>query len=129
MLILDFIVAFGTGLVFGVEACLFSVLGVCLKSFVLDIVMENIHVFKIFVIISDQNSEIKRFICDELHRGATIHEARGAFTQQEHDVITTIVSRNQAQMLQNYIKSIDPKAFISITNSSHIIGNGFDRFD
>lgn len=129
MLILDFIIAFCTGLFFGVETCLFSILGVCLKSFVLDSVMESIHVFKILVIITEKSDDVKRFICDNIHRGATIHRASGAFTQKQYDVITVILSRNQAAVLQNYIKSIDPKAFISITNSSHIIGNGFDRFD
>ena len=129
MLILDFIIAFCTGLIFGVETCLFSVLGVFLKSFVLDSFMESLHVFKILVIVSDEGEKIKKFICDDLKRGATIHIAEGAFTQKKHNVITTILSRQQASVLQNHIKSVDPKAFISITNSSRIIGNGFDRFD
>ena len=129
MLILDFIIAFCTGLIFGIETCLFSVLGVCLKSFVLDSFMESLHVFKILVIVSDEVEKIKKFICNDLKRGATVHIAEGAFTQKEHNVITTILSRKQALILQNYIKSVDPKAFISITNSSRIIGNGFERFD
>ena len=129
MLMLDFCIAFGTGLIFGVEACLFSVLGVFLKSFILDSVMESIHVYKIIVIISNQNEDIKKFICNELHRGATIHTAHGAFTEHNYNVITTILSRRQAIQLQNYIKKIDPMAFISVTNSSRIIGNGFERFD
>ena len=91
--------------------------------------MESIHVYKILVIISSRNEDIKKFICDELHRGATIHEAHGAFTEHNYNVVTTILSRRQAIKLQNYIKKIDPKAFISITNSSRIIGNGFERFD
>ena len=129
MLILDFLVAFISGLTFGVEVCLFSILGVFLKSFVLDLVMESIHVYKILVIISDRNDEIKKFICNELNRSATINKAHGAFTEHDYDVITTILSRKQAMKLQNYIKEIDPKAFISITNSSRIIGKGFERFD
>ena len=129
MMMLDFLIAFGTGLIFGAEVCLFSVLGVCLKSFVLDSVMESIHVYKILVIISSRNEDIKKFICDELHRGATIHTAHGAFTEHNYNVVTTILSRRQAIKLQNYIKKIDSKAFISITNSSRIIGNGFERFD
>jgi len=129
MLILDFLIAVMTGLVFGIEACLFSILGVFLKSFILDSFMESLHVFKILVIVSEHSQEIKKFICTDLHRGATIHTARGAFTNQEHEVITTILSRHQAIILQNYIKQIDKRAFISITNSSQIIGNGFERFD
>ena len=91
--------------------------------------MESLHVFKILVVVSDEGEKIKKFICDDLKRGATIHTAEGAFTQKKHNVITTILLRQQASILQKYIKSVDPKAFISITNSSRIIGNGFDGFD
>lgn len=129
MLILDFIIASCTGLIFGVEVCLFSLLGVCLKSFVLDSFMESLHVFKILVIVSDKSHDIQEFICNELKRGATVHTAKGAFTDKTKEVITTILSRHQASILQKYIKEIDDNAFISITNSSRIIGNGFERFD
>ncbi len=129
LLITDFTIALCAGLLFGTEILLFSVLGVCLKIFVLDLFMESLQVYKIVVIISDKSDEIKSFICNVLERGATVHTASGAFTVEKKEVITTVLGRRQAKRLQLFIKNIDPKAFLTISNSSRIIGEGFNRFE
>ena len=51
--------------------------------------------------------------------------AEGAFTHQPEQVITTALTRRQAVLLRNYIRKIDPHAFITMVNSSEIIGKGF----
>jgi len=129
LLLTDFLIALGAGALFGIEACLLSIMGVCIKTFVLDLFMENLRVFKIVVIISSKSAEIKEFICNTLQRGATAHTAEGAFSHTKREVITTVLSRRQAQKLQLFIQSVDPTAFITISNSSDIIGKGFGRFE
>ena len=69
--------------------------------------------------------EICAFIMQTLHRGATISTARGAYTNEERYLILTIMSRREAVLLQKYVKEEDPQAFITITNTSSIIGKGF----
>jgi len=125
----DFLIALGAGLLFGVEACLFSLLGVCLRSFMMDAVLETLSIYKIIVIISDKSLDIQHFICNELNRSATVHAARGAYTVSEKEVITTVVSRKQATRLQQFIKEQDPNAFITISNSTEIIGKNFGKFE
>lgn len=129
LLVTDFLVALFAGMLFGIEICLFSVMGVCLKIFVLDSLMESLQVYKIVVIISEKSGEVKNFICNTLERGATVHMAKGAFTIDEKEVITTVLNRRQARKLQSFVKEIDAKAFLTISNSSRIIGNGFSRFE
>ncbi|KAI4453774.1 glycogen phosphorylase [Holotrichia oblita] len=129
LLALDFSIALAAGLLFGVQTCLFSLFGVMLRILVLDSLMENFQVNKIVVVISEKSGLIKSFICDELNRGATIHKATGAFTVAEKEVITTVLGRGQARNLQLFIKRADPEAFVTISNSSQIIGKGFNRFD
>jgi uncharacterized membrane-anchored protein YitT (DUF2179 family) len=58
-----------------------------------------------------------------------VHLARGAYTLHEKEVITTVVSRRQALKLQQYIKETDPAAFITVTNSTEIIGLNFGKFE
>jgi len=128
LLVTDILIALGAGLLFGVEAMLYSVLGVFLRTFLMDSVLENLKTKKIVVVISDKSTEIQDFITKEIHRGATIHQARGAYSQKDINVITTVVTRRQAIKLQSYIKNTDPGAFITISNSTEIIGQGFDRF-
>jgi len=127
LLLADFGIALAAGLTFGAEACLLSVFGVCLKSFVIDGVLESIRVKKIVVIISRASADIQSYICNELYRGATVHTARGAYTVEQKEVITTVLDRRQAALLRGYVQAVDPEAFITISNSSLIVGRGFSR--
>ena len=60
-----------------------------------------------------------------MNRSATVYEAQGAFSHHEKKVIMTTMKSAQAVKLRNYIKMVEPTAFIQITNSSEIIGKGF----
>ena len=125
LLIADFMITVSAGLVFGIRIGMYSFLGLILKAFVIDSVIESINLRKQLVIISDQSELIQNYILDVLHRGATVHTAHGAFTEHEEHVITTVVTRAQAVSLRKYIREVDPCSFITITNTSEIIGKGF----
>ena len=129
LLVTDFLIALGAGLLFGLEAMLYSVLGVCLRTFLMDSVMESLKTHKVVVIISEKSNDIQKFITQDLKRGATIHQARGVYTSNEKDVITTVLSRRQAINLQQFVNHNDPAAFITISNSTEIIGLGFGKFE
>lgn len=128
LFITDILIALGAGLLFGIEAMLYSVLGVFLRTFLMDAVMENLKTHKVVIVISEKSAEIQKFITTEINRSATIHKAYGAYSLRETEVITTVMSRRQAIRLQQFIKTIDPMAFVTISNSTEIIGQGFDRF-
>lgn len=111
--------------VFGPTTGLFSSLGLLAKSLVIDGVIENINECKCFNIICDDPDPICEFIIRELHRGATVYEAKGAFSHHTKTIILTTMKRGQAMRLRSFIKEIEPSAFILISNSSEIIGKGF----
>ncbi len=104
---------------------LFSALGLMAKSLVVDGVIENINQCKCFNIVCDNPDPICEFIINRLHRGATVYHAEGAFSHHQKTVIMTTMRRGQAMHLRNYIRQIEPTAFILITSSSEIIGKGF----
>ena len=128
-MLVDFTIAVSAGLLFGVGPMLYSVLGVIMKSFLLDSILENLRVYKIIVIISEKCKLICDFINNEIQRGATVHFAQGAYTGEMKEVITAVLGRRQAIKLQNFIKQNDPDAFITISNSTEIIGKGFGGFE
>ncbi|MEG1641399.1 MAG: YitT family protein, partial [Ruthenibacterium sp.] len=76
-------------------------------------------------IISKKTDDVVNFIMHSLKRGATVHQAIGAYTRQSEDVITTVLNRKQAMELRNFIHITDPHAFITIVDSSETIGKGF----
>jgi uncharacterized membrane-anchored protein YitT (DUF2179 family) len=125
LLLSDFIISASAGVVFGIKIGLYSVLGLIMKAFMIDLVMEGLNVSKQMVIISSKPKEIEEFIVSSLHRGATVYKAEGAFTHKEEEVISTILGRRQAIKLRTFIRSIDPSAFITISNTSETIGKGF----
>ena len=87
--------------------------------------VENIHLSKYFTIVTHKPDEVVAFIKGTLNRSATILSGEGAFTHEGRKVILTVMSRAQAVKLRLYIRSIDPHAFIVISNTSEIIGKGF----
>lgn len=111
--------------VFGPTTGLFSSLGLMAKSLVIDEVIENINLCKCFNIVCDDPDPICDYIIGELNRSATTYEASGAFTHHKKTVIMTTMKRSQALKLRNYIREVEPSAFMLISNSSEIIGKGF----
>ena len=127
LLITDAFMAIASGFVFPdqPEICLYSIVGLVLKSFIVDNVIDGINKNKYFIIVTTKEKEACDFIHNILHRGATISKCTGSFTGEEKSMITTVLNRTQAGMLKKYLKEIDPAAFTVITNSSDIIGKGF----
>ena len=127
LLITDCLIVLTSFFTFGIETGLYSVLGLLVKSFVVDNIIESINLCKSFNIICDHPEPICDYIMNELHHSATIYEAKGAFSNQPKKVIITVMSRPQASQLRKYIKTVEPSAFMIITNSSEIIGKGFQN--
>ena len=125
LLVVDMAAVVMSFFVFGPSTGLFSSLGLLAKSLMIDQVIENMNRCKCFTIVCDNADEICDFIINDLNRSATVYEAQGAFTHQEKKVVMTTMKSAQAVKLRNYIKRIEPSAFIQITNSSEIIGKGF----
>ena len=121
----DIILAVASIWVFDIATGMFSILGLVMKAFVVDNVIDGINLTKCFTIITDKDKEICDYINNELHRGATISECSGAFTGENRKMILTVLKRGQAVALKRFIKENDPQAFTMITNSSDILGKGF----
>jgi len=125
LLATDIILTLLTFPIFGMLTGLLSLAGLLIKSLVVDNIVEALNLCKYFTVICDNADSICRFIIDELHRSATVYDAKGAFTDQNKKIILTVMSRSEALQLQKFIKKNQPEAFILITNTSEIIGRGF----
>ena len=71
-------------------------------------------------IITEKEEALRQFIINELHSGATIYEAIGAYNLQKHNEIITIVDKSEYQRLMTFINREDPKAFITVYNVSNM---------
>ncbi len=125
LLCTDTIITVSACFAFGMETGLLSVLGLIIKGLFVDLVMDNLQVKKCFQIITDQPGPIEEYITREIHRGATQLHGEGVYTHEGKTVVMTVVSRHEAVLLRNFIRQNDPGAFMIITSSTEIIGNGF----
>ena len=76
-------------------------------------------------IISDQWEKISKFAQDTLGRGATIISAVGGYQGDERKVLRVVFEKRQFDKLAKYIASIDPKAFVTYTQTKVVYGEGF----
>ena len=106
-------------------AGLCSLLGLALKSVLVDSAIESFNRRKAFFVISYDPEHVCDYITHTLGRGATVWQAQGAYTHAEHHVVLTVLTRGQAVLLRRYLKKIDPHAFLIVANSSEIFGKGF----
>lgn len=127
LLYVDVLIAGSTLILIDIETGLFSLLGLVLKSVLVDSVIESLNRKKSFILVTSCPEEVCDFITHALHRSATFWKGEGAYSHQDKWVVLTALSRAQAVALRRHLKSIDPHAFMLITNSSEIFGKGFLR--
>ena len=121
----DLIITLMACVAFGMETGLFCILGLVIKSLLVDMVLENINTHKYFHIITTKPREIEQYITNVLKRGATELHGEGAYTHEGRTVLMTVMKRHEAIMLRKYVKMVDPHAFVLIMNTGEIIGKGF----
>lgn len=123
----DVAIAAAALLVFDVTTGLFSLLGLMLKSVLIDSMIESLNRKKALTIITSQPGLVCDYITRKLNRGATVWKGEGAYTHEQHWVVLTALSRPQAVALRRYLKQADPKSFMLVSNTSEIFGKGFLR--
>lgn len=79
------------------------------------------------LVFSNKYEEIADYIINDMERGATVLRAQGWYSKLEKNVLLVLISRNQLPSLSKAIKEIDSKAFISVSPTSNVYGEGFDE--
>ena len=107
-------VALSAALVYDKKTVVLSVLGTYFNGMVVDHFIFGQNLKRRVCIITKYEEELRKFILHELHSGATIYDAIGAYNLDKRHEIITIVDKNEYQKLRNYINNLDPKAFITV---------------
>jgi uncharacterized membrane-anchored protein YitT (DUF2179 family) len=129
LLVVDLSISIFAIFIFGIKIGMYSVLGVIIKGFLIDAVIEGMHNSKQVVIISSKYEEIQKYIINVIRRGVTLYKAIGGNTNIERTVLNTIMSGQQAIKLRKYVMEIDDKAFIVVDNVNEIYGEGFKTIE
>lgn len=104
---------------------MYSIITIFSTAKVLDTIMSGVGYYKTLFIISDKHEEIKEKIIKKIYRGGTYLKAEGLYFGTERKIIFTSVNRREMVALIDYVKNIDPSAFITVTDAAEILGKGF----
>ena len=113
-------VALSAALVSDKKTVVLSILGTYFNGIILDHFIFNHNVKRRVCIITKKEEELRHFIINDLHSGATIYESIGAYNMEKRNEIITIVDKSEYQKLMNYINREDPHAFITVYTVSDI---------
>ena len=111
-------VALSAALVYDKKTVVLSILGTYFNGIVLDHFIFDNSIKRRVCIITEKEEALRQFIINDLHSGATMYEAIGAYNFEKHNEIITIVDKNEYQKLMNFINREDPKAFVTIYSVS-----------
>ena len=107
-------VALSAALVYDKKTVVLSVLGTYFNGLVLDHFIFDQTIKRRVCIITGKEEELRRFIIEDLHSGATVYESYGAYNMQKRREIITIVDKAEYQKLMSYMNREDPQAFITV---------------
>ncbi|OAS85838.1 MULTISPECIES: YitT family protein [Metabacillus] len=125
--LLDGFIVLAAAFVFDIERGLYALIGLYVTSKTIDIVQIGWGRSKMAMIITNQQKEIQDAILHEIDRGVTRLAAHGGFTNNERPVLMCVVDQTEFTKLKQLVKSIDPYAFVTVTDASEVLGEGFKR--
>ncbi|MBF8982888.1 YitT family protein [Lutibacter sp. B2] len=115
------------GMVNDFKLAVYTVITLAISSIVLDKVIVGFSQNNLVLIVSQNSSEIANEIMTNIGRGVTFLKGKGAYTKKDRNIIYCIVSNRQLIRLKDIVNDIDEKAFISISHTSEIHGQGFEK--
>lgn len=124
-LILDLIVLSVLGLLFGKDIFMYTLVGLFISTKAIDFIQDGVDMAKAMMIISDKSDEIKDEIMKQTGRGVTVLNAKGGYTNNNKNVLYCIMGRYEVTTVKRIVRNIDRRAFISISEVSEVLGEGF----
>ncbi len=121
----DGCVIVAAGIIISPEVALYALIGLFVTSKTIDIVQSGLSVSKVAFIISEHTEELAEAVLHDLDRGLTKLDARGGYTGEGRTVLMVVVGQTEVAKLKQLVKAIDPDAFVIISDTAEVVGQGF----
>lgn len=127
VLLIDGIIAVSAALVFDLEKGLYALIGLYVTTKTIDIVQLGFSQSKMVYIITKEEVKVREAIYKEVNRGMTKLPAIGGYTGEERPVLMVVVYQTEFTKLKQVIKTVDPQAFVIVTDAYEVLGEGFKK--
>lgn len=129
VLIIDAFIVLLAGLVFGRwEVILYSAAALYICSYIIDLLVEGIDFAKVAYIISNTPEKISAQISETLERGTTALHASSHYSGADKTVLMCVVKKYEIPKLKKIIKLVDKDAFVILSDTREVLGNGFKNY-
>ena len=108
--------------VYDAKTLIVGILGTYFNGLILDEYISGFARRKRVCFLSEKYEEISDYIMHELKRGVTLYEAKGGYDHSEMVEVLTILTQNEYGQLMDYIRKTDPKAFVTVSTVSEVVG-------
>ncbi len=125
LLALDALTIIGGAFLFGPEKALFGLISAFTMRRMVDAVLGGFNDAKLALIISERHDAIRRAVLDELDRGLTLLPGRGGYTDQDRPVLLVVLGLSEVARLRTLVRTHDPGAFMILTDTAEVLGQGF----
>ena len=129
VLILDAAIILGYALIIGnYESAMYSVITMFVVTKIIDLVLYGLDLSCVCYLISEKSEAlVEELTSGHVHRGVTILEGEGAYSHKHKHVILCVIKRNQIPELRRTVQSLDPDAFVIVTDAKNVFGRGFEN--
>ena len=127
VLLIDGIIAVSAAVVFDFEKGLYAIIGLFVTTKTIDIIQMGFSQSKMVYIITTKQDEVRDAIYKEVNRGVTKLPAIGGYTGKDRPVIMVVVYQTEFTKLKQVVKSVDPSAFVIVSDAYEVLGEGFKR--
>lgn len=125
MQVIDAVIVLAGAYLFGIQMVLYAVISIYLVSKISDGIIEGLKFSKAAFIITSKPDEVSRILMDDLSRGVTGLSAKGMYSGQKKNMLFCVVSRKEIVRLKELTLSLDPDAFVIVTDVREVLGEGF----
>lgn len=122
------VVVFGLIVIGDWKVPLYSLITIFVASKVMDFIIEGASGDKLLFILSDKHPQIKEFILGPMGRGGTYVKAAGMYTGEPREMVFVVISRRELSIVQDFVRKLDPDAFMIVVNAHETLGDGFKKF-
>jgi uncharacterized membrane-anchored protein YitT (DUF2179 family) len=124
--IIESVIIFTIGIVFqNLSLIIWGYINLFITAKITDLASEGLPYVKGVYVISEKNDEIKEMIYQRINRGVTYLKAEGGYTGNQFNLLFCAMNRRQVSVLRDFVKQIDPQAFVLLTDVYDVMGYGF----
>lgn len=127
VMLIDGLIVLSAAIVFDVEKGLYALIGLFVTTKTIDIIQLGFSQSKMVYIITNKQEEIRDAIYTEVNRGVTKLPAVGGYTEQERPILLVVVYQTEFSKLKQVVKTVDPSAFVIVSDAYEVLGEGFKR--